>query len=251
MDNKITERLTFQNPWWQTNQIPGSLTPTYHRPIFTRILEYLALDRIIILKGPRRTGKSTLLFQVMQNLLLTRQVSPARFCYLSFDDPQLRIDLLDILALYESYNHLSLSDATTTYLFLDEIHALPNWSSLLKLLYDKKLNLKIIVSDSAASLLTRQSESLGGRTIEEVILPLSFPEWIEYHHFQPTPRIASTQSALFTKYLHHSGYMHLQDISDPTLRTRMNLEDVVTKAIYKDSVEIFGLREPAILGKTL
>lgn len=43
--------------------------------------------------------------------------------------------------------------------------------------------------------------------------------------------------------------MHLQNITDQALRSRMLLEDVVTKAIYKDSVEIYGLREPAILEK--
>lgn len=249
MDHKIIERLTFQNPWWQTNQIPTSLTPAYHRPVFVKIIDYLKLDRIIVLKGPRRTGKSTLLFQVMQSLISNDHVTPSRLCYISFDDPQLRIDLLDILANYESFNHRSLADPVTTYLFLDEIHALPHWSSLLKLLYDKKLNLKIIVSDSAASLLTHQSESLGGRTIEETILPLSFPEWIDYHQVKPNPGLTPPMQALFTQYLHHSGFMHLQEISDPTLRTRMLLEDVVTKAIYKDSVEIFGLREPAILEK--
>lgn len=249
MDNKIIDRLSFQNPWWQTSQIPLSLTPTYHRPVFTKILKYLDLDRIIILKGPRRTGKSTLLFQVMQDLIIRRQVLPTRFCYISFDDPQLRIDLLDVLTLYESHNHLSLSDTTTTYLFLDEIHALPHWSSLLKLLYDKKLNLKIIVSDSAASLLTHQSESLAGRTIEEVILPLSFPEWIDYHKFKLNPTLTPPIQTLFSNYLNHSGFMHLQEISDPILRTKMLLEDVVTKAVYKDSVEIFGLREPALLEK--
>lgn len=249
MDQKIIERLSFQNPWWQTDQVPTALTPVYHRPVFAKIIEYLKLDRIIILKGPRRTGKSTLLFQVMQNLTSNYHVPPSRLCYISFDDPQLRIDLLDILANYESLNHLSLADPVTTYLFLDEIHTLPHWSSLLKLLYDKKLNLKIIVSDSAASLLTHQSESLGGRTIEETVLPLSFSEWIDYHQVKPNPGLTPPMQALFSQYLNHSGFMHLQEISDPTLRTRMLLEDVVTKAIYKDSVEIFGLREPAILEK--
>jgi len=249
MDNKIVERLTFQNPWWQTNQIPPVLVPTFHRVIFQKIQGYLALDRIIILKGPRRTGKSTLLFQLMQQLITENKIAPQRLCYISYDDPQLRLDLLDILKVYESQNHLSLADHTTTYLFLDEIHSLPHWSSLLKLLYDKKLNLKIIVSDSAASLLTHQSESLGGRTIEETILPLSFSEWIEYHSHSRVPSLTSPNQQLFSQYLQHSGFMHLQEIADSTLRSRMLLEDVVTKAIYKDSVEIYGLREPAILEK--
>lgn len=249
METKIQERLIFQNPWWQTSTISPILAPTYHRQIFTKLVKYLGLDRIIILKGPRRTGKSTLLYQLMHHLSVTKQVPFRRFCYLSFDDPMLRLDLLDILRVYEQIHNFSLNDNATTYLFLDEVHALPNWSSLLKLLFDKKLNLKIIISDSSASLMTHQSESLGGRTIEEVILPLSFPEWIDYHQASAIPSLASSTGQLFNKYLENSGFMHLLDIQDSGLRSKMLLEDVVTKAIYKDSVEIFGLREPAILEK--
>ena len=249
METKILERLTFHNPWWQTDTISPTLAPTYHREIFTKLVKYLDIDRIIILKGPRRTGKSTLLYQMMQYLQQKNAISPKRFCYISFDDPMLRLDLLDILRVYEQEQNISLNDAATTYLFLDEVHSLPNWSTLLKLLFDKKLNLKIIVSDSSASLLTHQSESLAGRTIEEIILPLNFPEWVTYHQAMATPTLASSSQQLFTQYLGSSGFMHLLNIHDSGLRSKMLLEDVVTKAIYKDSVEIFGLREPAILEK--
>lgn len=249
MTSKILQRLSFHNPWWQATIIPPILTPTYHRQIFTKLLQYLELNRIIILKGPRRTGKSTLLYQLMQHLHKTHDIPFKRFCYISFDDPMLRLDLLDILRVYEQEQNVSLNDSTTTYIFLDEVHALPHWSSLVKLLFDKKLNIKIIISDSSASLLTHQSESLAGRTIEEVILPLSFSEWTHYHktHSQPTLALANQQ--LFNQYLSSSGFMHLLDVHDPILRNKMLLEDIVTKAIYKDSVEIFGLREPAILEK--
>lgn len=247
MDNKISERLTFHNPWWITGSIPISLSPVFHRPIFTKLLEYLKLDSIVILKGPRRTGKSTLLYQLMTHLIVSHQIVPTRLCYLSFDDPNLRLDLLDILRVYEQHHSLSLNAKATTYLFLDEVHNLPHWSSLIKLLYDKKLPIKIFISDSSASILTHQSESLAGRTIEETIFPLNFPEWVSYQSKILTPTLNQPHAQLFAQYLKHSGFMHLLDISDPTLRSKMLLEDVVTKAIYKDSVEIFGLREPAVL----
>ena len=247
MENKISQRLSFHNSWWTSGSIPLSLSPVFHRPIFIQLIEYLSLDRVVILKGPRRTGKSTLLYQLMTHLINTLKISPIRICYLSFDDPNLRLDLLDILRVYEQVHSLSLSDKEVTYLFLDEIHNLPNWSSLIKLLYDKKLPIKIFISDSSASILTHQSESLAGRTIEETILPLNFPEWVAYQQKSSPPTLNLPDSQLFAQYLKHSGFMHLLDISDPTLRSKMLLEDVVTKAIYKDSVEIFGLREPAIL----
>mgnify|MGYP001614022401 CR=1 FL=1 len=247
MENKISERLNFHNSWWITGSIPTSISPSFHRPIFIQLLEYLNLDRIVILKGPRRTGKSTLLYQLMTQLITQKHVSPSRLCYLNFDDPNLRLDLLDILRVYEQIHSLSLSDKEVTYLFLDEVHNLPHWSSLIKLLYDKKLPIKIFISDSSASILTHQSESLAGRTIEETILPLTFAEWVSYQQKISTPSLSHPDSQLLTKYLKHSGFMHLLDISDPTLRSKMLLEDVLTKAIYKDSVEIFGLREPAIL----
>lgn len=248
MNEKLIERLRFHNPWWSSNQMPSVLAPSFKRSIFQTIISYLDLDRVVILKGPRRTGKSTLLYQLMEYLYQSKNVPFSQICYISFDDPLLRIDLLDILKEYESLHNISLS-TTPIYLFLDEVHALPQWDSYVKLIFDKKLPIKIFISDSSASLFAHQSDSLAGRTIEETILPLSFSEWQTYHQKYSTPLLNSILSHRFSQYLLHSGFMHLQEISDSTLRSKMLLEDVVTKAIYKDSVEIFGLREPAVVEK--
>lgn len=248
MNEKIIERLNFQNPWWRSGKISDLLAPSFKRSIFSTLISYLTLDRIIILKGPRRTGKSTLMYQLMQYLQQSKNVLLSQICYISFDDPMLRIDLLEILKSYESLHQFSLL-STPVYLFLDEVHALPEWDSYVKLIFDKKLPIKIFISDSSASLLAHQSDSLAGRTIEEVILPLSFSEWQTYHEEYSEPLLNSVVSQRFSQYLVNSGFMHLQEVYDSTLRSKMLLEDVVTNAIYKDSVEIFGLREPAVVEK--
>lgn len=52
------------------------------------------------------------------------------------------------------------------------------WQFEIKKYFDKKYPLKFILSGSSASLIKRGSESLMGRTIEELILPFSFYEFL-------------------------------------------------------------------------
>lgn len=245
---KLEERFQFHNPWWVTGQVPTALLPKFKRHIFPKLVSYLSLERILMLKGPRRTGKSTLFYQIIDFLQKEKKVSPQNLFYLTFDDPLLRADLFEILKLYEKIVGSSLEEMPLKYIFLDEVQFLTNWASLVKIFFDRKLKVKFLVSGSSASLLIKQSESLSGRTIEETLLPMSFAEWVDYYA-QTSSVFGSSQEILFQKYLEKSGFLHLLTVDDREIWTRMLIEDVVTKAIYKDSVEIFGLREPAILEK--
>lgn len=246
---KIRERLSFHNPWWQRHFVPPVLAPAFKRQVYQRLLKYLSLERVIMIRGPRRTGKSTIFYQLIDHLIKEQSVPYQNICYITFDDPLLRADLLEILGVFEKMQGVSLEGNKRIFLFLDEVHFLDNWASLVKILFDRKLNLKILVSGSAASLLVKQSESLAGRTVEETVLPLSFPEWITYFKDRPSPTIADTKETHLESYLQKSGFMHILEVAEKEIWTKMLLEDVVTKAIYKDSVEVFGLREPAVLEK--
>ncbi len=69
----IKQTLHFYNPWWESGAVPSALVKEYKRPIVKDILSYLSLDRIIVIKGPRRTGKTTIFYQIIDNLI--RQAS--------------------------------------------------------------------------------------------------------------------------------------------------------------------------------
>jgi len=110
--------------------------------------------------------------------------------YLSCDDPELRlltspssdsrINLPDILDVYEQLREKTIKELKANekiYLFLDEVHFWQGWQFEIKKYFDKKYPLKFILSGSA-SLIKRGSESLMGRTIEELILPFSFYEFL-------------------------------------------------------------------------
>lgn len=245
-EDKIIERLNFHNSWWTMGQVPTALVPTYHREVYPKIVSYLDLDRVILLKGPRRVGKSTIFYQLIDELIKSKNVLPKNILYLTFDDPLLRLDLFEIIKIFEKLSGESLNETPLKYIFLDEVHFLPNWASSIKIFYDKKFPLKIFGSGSSASLLIKQSENLAGRTVEETILPLSFLEWKKYFR-QKSSAFGQNDEINLREYLKVSGFMHLLDIPEKEVWMKMLTEDVVTKALYKDAVQIFGIREPATL----
>ena len=82
--NLLLERFAFFNPWWNGDGVPVSLAPEFKRSIFTSLKSYLDLDRVVVLKGPRRTGKSTVYYQLIDYLQKIQRVSPKNILYLSF-----------------------------------------------------------------------------------------------------------------------------------------------------------------------
>lgn len=89
----LKESLYFYNPWWETAKVPADLIKEYQRPVIKKLFSYLPMDRVIVLKGPRRTGKTTLLYQIIDQLL-KKGVPAADILFLSFDDVKVRIDLM-------------------------------------------------------------------------------------------------------------------------------------------------------------
>ncbi|MGB9613403.1 MAG: AAA family ATPase, partial [Candidatus Margulisiibacteriota bacterium] len=176
---KLRESLNFYNPWWRTGRVPDELKLVYQRPILRKLISYLNLDRIVVLKGPRRTGKSTLLYQIIDSLILNG-VSPQSILYLSFDDIDARAELSLIIKAYEEILSKNIAETKETYCLLDEVHFLDNWSFQIKKYFDRKFPIKFIVSGSSASLIKKGAESLAGRTVEEIILPFSFKEYLAF-----------------------------------------------------------------------
>lgn len=258
-ENDLEKTLYFHNPWWAEKKVPAELLPPYQRPILESLKKYLqTTDRIIIIKGPRRTGKTTLLYQIADTLI-SQGIDPYDLLFLSFDDLRLRDDLEGIFALYEKIRKKVLKKAEI-YCFLDEVHFYKNWQFVVKKYFDKKYPLKFIISSSSASLFKKGLESLAGRTVEELILPFNFKEFVCYHaaadknfltalaekNFTP---YESQLEILLKKYLFQGGFPHLLTVNDPSLQIKLLREDVIEKVIYRDLVALYGVREPQKLEK--
>jgi predicted AAA+ superfamily ATPase len=266
---KLIELMHFYNPWWGKGVVSDELALPYERAYLRKLLSYLKINRVMVIKGPRRTGKSTLLYQMIKSLLKSG-VSPADILYLSFDEISTRSSLDEIVRAYEMILKKPLSEFKDIYFFLDEIQFLDNWSGSVKKYFDMRSKIKFIVSGSSASLLRKGTESLAGRTVEEVILPFGFREYLHYN--SRDEKLASLVSGranditlpadivpylpyrsrikiVFDDYLKRGGFPHLFKITEETIFRKLLKEDVVEKVIYRDLVELFGVKKPLILEK--
>jgi predicted AAA+ superfamily ATPase len=172
---KIEEALLLLNEWWQTGEVARDRLKEYKRDSYQKVRELLSYRQVTILTGMRRVGKTTLMFQLIDELL--RETKPGRILYYSFDEgPR------DVLDLFKGFQKLTKTDwkKEKIFVFLDEIQKLKNWSSKVKLIYDHFTNVKFMISGSASLMLESEAmENLAGRYFMEEIPPLSIKEYFE------------------------------------------------------------------------
>lgn len=183
------------NEWWETKEIPKELVPDTKRKVFSEIVDLLDDRRIISIIGPRRTGKTTLMFQTMDYLLRKAKVGPKKVLFFSGDDVELR-EIEDLIgtAVKTYFEEFLRQDyrGEKTYIFIDEVHRIKDWQLWLKKFYDLKYNIKFIISGSSATRIKHeQKESLAGRTIEFVMFPLSFREFLNFQGVALEPKTIS------------------------------------------------------------
>jgi len=167
------------NEWWKEKTISKEKAKEYKRKVFEKIKKtFFEYKQILILTGLRRVGKTTLMFQLIEELL--KNVDPTKILYFTFDE---RIE--DIVKILNTYSKITKVNwkKDKVYIFLDEIHKLENWSSKLKILYDNFPNLKFCVSGSANLMIEKDAvKDLAGRYFIEEIKPLTLQEFYELYY---------------------------------------------------------------------
>ncbi|MEA1913713.1 MAG: ATP-binding protein [Campylobacterota bacterium] len=172
MENAILKH----NPHWKKEY-----KNLYQRDILEDLLNKLHLKQIQVLKGIRRSGKTTL-FKLIINKLLENEESKS-ILYINLDDPYFS----------ELYSHsknlyklLELSEKLTgikvQYLFLDEVQNVHAWEKFVKTIYDNELVKKIFITGSNSSLLDGEYATLlSGRFLSQTITPPSYSEVLKYN----------------------------------------------------------------------
>ena len=89
MKEQILKRMQFDNPWWVSGSIPNDYKLMQHRlylDMFLPLVMDVSSRRGIILMGPRRVGKTVMLFHAIDELI-KQGISPQKIIYLSVDTP--------------------------------------------------------------------------------------------------------------------------------------------------------------------
>lgn len=184
-DDEILRILHDYNPWWTKKPIPEAKLKQFKRYDFYRLKSQLAAEKIDILIGARRVGKTTILYQLIDQLL-SEKIVPENILFVSLDDQYLHISLQNmdrIVDLYSTHILKKTLDSidSRVYIILDEVQAFDQWQNALKRWYDLGYKIKFLVSGSSSTgILGGTSESLVGRIRLHVILPMKFLEFVKF-----------------------------------------------------------------------
>jgi len=255
-EKEVKNRLWFDNPWWEEGEkIEERFAKLPRRAYFSRFYSLLSersINRAIILMGPRRVGKTVMVYHAVDRLL--QEEDAKSIVYLSLETPiYTGLSLEKILNLFlEEFGHKRTSQLT---IFFDEIQYLRDWEVHLKSLVDSFPSFKFIATGSAAAALRLKSrESGAGRFTEFMLPPLTFVEYLSFINREDELitrdgfAFGSTNieqlNEEFINYLNYGGYPEavFSDIirSDSS---RYIKSDIVDKVLLRDLPSLYGVSD--------
>jgi len=206
------------------------------------------MAKIVSLIGIRRSGKTYILFHLIQQL--RQRVDNRNIIYINFEDDRLfPVGLKDLDGLMESYYELYPEKrGELVYVFLDEIQTVADWEKYIRRIYDT-LNIRLFITGSSSQLLSGEiATALRGRTIVYEIFPFSFKEYLRYKRIDRELYSSKNTSYIknaFNTYLVNGGFAEVFD-ADEDVRRRI-LKDYLDLIIYKDIVDRYAVKNKALL----
>jgi len=194
------------------------------------ISDYLFKNKVIILFGPRQTGKTTLVNELVKKI-------NRKTLFLNGDD-------YDIRELFIEPNSTKMKPiiGNAQILIIDEAQQIHNIGLVLKIIHDNYKNLQIIATGSSSFEIANSiNEPLTGRKLEFNLYPLSFEEMCNYHGYLNEKRLLDRRLIF--------GYY-------PDIVCNPNIEEKLIKSLsgsylYKDVLRFGGINKPTVLEKIL
>ncbi len=228
----------------------------YQRNIFSDLKDHLEVKQVTVLTGMRRTGKTTLVKQLMEESDIRQKIY--------FD-----LERLDNRELFSEKNYDNIVFTLTqrgivfsekVLIAIDEIQLAPNLPSVVKYLYDT-YDIKFLLTGSSSYYLkNRFNESLAGRKKIFEIYPLTFNELLRFKGiemprldtFTNQPFISANYELLknyYAEYINYGGFPEValtdkvsdkKDLIFDILSSYINL-DIASVTDFKKSSDVYKL----------
>lgn len=231
----------------------------------SKIDAYLKSGEIIILKGIRRSGKSTLMINHIQQLIASG-AGTKEILFVNFEDPrfdsELNSELLEqIFNVYQEFvNH-----ETKPHVFLDEVQNVIQWEKWVLTGYELNRAYFYITGSSSKLLSKEFGTALGGRHLDISVFPLSFNEFLLFRGIEkPDKKTMVTQRITYKKafndYIRTGGFPKINFLVDDLKKPEIImyyetiiLKDIVARYNLKnyDNVKKVALYLLSNIGKPL
>lgn len=213
------------------------------REVQKEIARLLPQREIVLISGVRRSGKSSLMRLICDDITRKESVPASNILYVNFEDERfVDFTIHDFEPLYEAFLELQRPKGKK-FLFFDEIQNIAGWERWLNRLYEFE-DLKIFVSGSNAKMLSSDiSTALTGRNRQVVNWPFSFREFLSLKGFSLLKKDLYIREKrleikhLFRQYLETGGFPEVIRNNDPTL-----LEQYFRDILYRDIISRHSIK---------
>ena len=198
--------------------------------------------------GPRRSGKSTYLFQTME-ALERRGVPREDILYVNFFDDRLRDlrheGLGGVLDAYFSL-YPEKKNRRTVYCFFDEIQVVPDWESFVDRVMRTE-RCEVYITGSSATMLSREiATQMRGRALSWELYPFSFLEFLDYKGIDGGRPMSTRQRLLvqkaFDEYWEVGGFPEVVGM-DRALRIKVH-QEYWGAILFRDLIERHDIAHP-------
>ncbi len=245
--SEIIEILNEWNYW--DREVP----PTVKRDFYDhKIAKFIKKDEVVVIKGVRRCGKSTLMLNQIRKLH-SEGVPKNEILFVNLEDPRfinhLSLELFELIK--ETYLEY-LNPKGKPYIFLDEVQNINSWEKWV----NKEVELKqsfVAITGSNSSLLSSEIASvLTGRYVSVDVYPLSFVEFLTFKNIEVSSKLDLVSKKIelnraLNLYLKDGGFPRLVDYPDEEKREL--LSSYKNSILLKDIVARFKLKNFAVLNE--
>lgn len=214
-----------------------------------KIRPYYDIDIIKVLTGMRRSGKSIILKQIMDEIISTSKVSKDHIIYINFED--FAYEEIKTAELFYELVKSKMIDDEKYYMFFDEIQHVSEFEKVIAS-FKATCNCSIFITGSNSKLLSGELATLlVGRTVEFKILPFSYKESCDYLELNG---INVNHDEFFYNYLEFGGLPQRFDFKSPdaTLKyLKEHYQGICEKDIFKKNSSIEKYKFNAICSYVL
>jgi predicted AAA+ superfamily ATPase len=198
------------------------------RTIKDKIESLFFKGKAIIVLGPRQTGKTTLITEILKE---------REYLFLNADEAIVRTQL----QVPDSFT-LSRIIGNHTIVFIDEVQRLEEPGLIMKIITDQFKKVQLLVSGSSAlEISNRINEPLTGRKWEFHLYPISFEE------FENSVGYIQAENQLS----HRLIFGMYPDVIKSPGNESMVLQQLTSSYLYKDLLSLANIRKPELLERLL
>ena len=246
--DKIFEILNDWNFWFKP------LPQTFSRKAYENEIARKSVAReVIVIKGVRRSGKSTLLINEIKRLMETG-VDVKNILFVNFEDQRFRMFneetlLEEIKNVYLEY----IKPLGEIVIMLDEVQNVRDWEQWVLKEYELSNNHLYVTGSNSHLLGAEFGTALSGRYLDIEVFPLSFKEYLSFNSISINSKAELIHNKmkiqqLFNAYMKHGGFPKTVLLEDEALKND-TVKSYYDSILLKDIVARYKLKNYHVLNE--